>query len=142
MISVYEGPLCCNTGVCGADPNQALVAFTADVNWVARQGGDIRRANLAQDPAAFADSEIARAYLQTVGADGLPLVVVDGVTAVTARYPTRAELARFAGLDASADTAPCCQGTAQESDDPQCCTVKAPCCRRPAPVGATPGERA
>ena len=30
MISVFEGPLCCNTGVCGTDPDQALVNFTAD----------------------------------------------------------------------------------------------------------------
>ncbi|MDN5985069.1 MAG: arsenic metallochaperone ArsD family protein, partial [Propionibacterium sp.] len=27
MISVFEGPLCCNTGVCGTDPDPALVNF-------------------------------------------------------------------------------------------------------------------
>ena len=25
MIQVFEGPLCCNTGVCGPNPDQALV---------------------------------------------------------------------------------------------------------------------
>ncbi|MDU1361350.1 MAG: arsenic metallochaperone ArsD family protein, partial [Cutibacterium avidum] len=31
-IRVYEPALCCNTGVCGADVDQELVTFTADVN--------------------------------------------------------------------------------------------------------------
>lgn len=53
MIQVFEGPLCCNTGVCGPDPDQALVDFTADLDWLTRQGVSVRRANLAQDPAAF-----------------------------------------------------------------------------------------
>ena len=32
------------------------------------------------------------------GSAGLPLVLVDGVTVATGRYPSRAELARWAGL--------------------------------------------
>ena len=74
MIQVFEGPLCCNTGVCGPDPDQALVDFTADLVWLTRQGVSVRRANLAQDPAAFADSAVARAFVQKVGASGLPLI--------------------------------------------------------------------
>ena len=97
MIQVFEGPLCCNTGVCGPDPDQALVDFTADLDWLTRQGVSVRRANLAQDPAAFADSAVARAFVQKVGAFGLPLIVADDVTVATGRYPSRAELARIAG---------------------------------------------
>ena len=100
MIQVFEGPLCCNTGVCGPDPDQALVDFTADLDWLTRQGVSVRRANLAQDPAAFADSAVARAFVQKVGASGLPLIVADDVTVATGRYPSRAELARIAGVEA------------------------------------------
>ena len=31
-IRVYEPALCCNTGVCGPDVDQALVTFTADLH--------------------------------------------------------------------------------------------------------------
>ena len=63
-ISVFEGPLCCNTGVCGQDPEQTLVDFTADARWLADQGVPVTRANLAQDPAAFAADASARAFLR------------------------------------------------------------------------------
>jgi hypothetical protein len=110
MIQVFEGPLCCNTGVCGPNPDQALVDFTADLDWLTRQGVSVRRANLAQDPSAFADSAVARAFVQKVGASGLPLIVADDVTVATGRYPSRAELARIAGVEAPAENAAagCC----------------------------------
>lgn len=103
MIQIFEGPLCCNTGVCGPDPDQALVNFTADLDWLTRQGVSVQRANLAQDPAVFAENTVARAFVQKVGASGLPLIVVDDVTVVTGRYPSRAELARIAGIEAPAE---------------------------------------
>ena len=53
-IRVYEPALCCNTGVCGPDVDQALVDFTADLNHLKDQGADIERHNLANDPGAFA----------------------------------------------------------------------------------------
>ena len=134
MIQVFEGPLCCNTGVCGPDPDQALVDFTADLDWLTRQGVSVRRANLAQDPAAFADSAVARAFVQKVGASGLPLIVADDVTVATGRYPSRAELARIAGVEAPAEnTATGCCGSATPTPAASvCCGDEAPvssgCC--------------
>lgn len=120
-IKVFEGPLCCNTGACGPDPAQALVDFTADARWVSDQGVRLTRANLAQDPAAFAADGLAVAFLQTAGADALPLVTVDGMTVLTGRYPTRSELARYAGLAAvdPSTQAACCGG---ETASAGCCT--------------------
>ena len=42
-----------------------------------------------------------KAFLHVAGSDGLPLVLVDGVTAMTGRYPDRAQLAAWAGVEAS-----------------------------------------
>ena len=97
-IRVFEPALCCNTGVCGPDVDQALVVFTADLNHLKEQGADIERHNLANDPAAFATDETVRAFLHVAGSEGLPLTLVDGATVVTGRYPTREQLLRFAGL--------------------------------------------
>jgi len=99
VVRVYEPALCCNTGVCGEDVDQALVTFTADLTALAEQGADVARHNLANDPMAFATDETVRTFLQVAGSDGLPLTTVDGVTVMTGRYPTRDQLARFAGID-------------------------------------------
>lgn len=137
MIEIFEGPLCCNTGVCGTDPDQELVTFTADVDWLTRQGVAVRRANLAQDPVAFADSPIARTFVRMVGVEGLPLVVADEVTMVAGRYPSRAELARIAGIDAPTEaSAGCC------SDSSKSQTAQSGCCCSSEPVAIELGTRA
>ena len=105
VINVYEPALCCSTGVCGPDLDQALVTFTADVDHLKSLGADISRHNLASDPAAFAGNESVRSFLEVAGSEGLPLTMVDGVTVATGRYPARDQLLRYAGL-ASAAAAP------------------------------------
>lgn len=98
VVRVYEPALCCNTGVCGEDVDQALVTFTADLTALADEGADITRHNLANDPMAFASDETVRAFLNVAGSEGLPLTTVDGVTVMTGTYPRRDQLARFAGV--------------------------------------------
>lgn len=97
-IHVFEPALCCNTGVCGPDVDQALVNFTADLSHLKELGGDVQRHNLANDPSAFADSDTVRAFLQVAGSDGLPLTLVDGLTVLTGAYPGREQLMKYAGL--------------------------------------------
>jgi hypothetical protein len=97
-IHVYEPALCCTTGVCGPELDQDLVHFTADVSHVTEAGGQVARHNLASDPHAFVNDDTVRNFMHLAGSDGLPLTAVDGVTVLTGRYPTRAQLRRFAGL--------------------------------------------
>lgn len=97
-IRVFEPALCCNTGVCGPDVDQDLIAFTADLAHLRAAGVDIQRHNLANDPQAFAGNDAVREFLQVVGSAGLPLTLVDGVTVMTGRYPSRQQLVAFAGL--------------------------------------------
>ncbi len=104
-VEVFEPALCCATGVCGEDVDQRLVRFSADLDFVRSRGGDVSRYNLASEPRIFAETDAVRAFLHVAGSDGLPLVLVDGVTAMTGRYPDRAQLAAWAGVEASAPAA-------------------------------------
>ena len=97
-IRVFEPALCCNTGVCGEDVDQALVEFTANLGSFKEQGVDIARHNLANDPDAFVRNPVVMDFLNAAGSEGLPLVLVDGVTVLTGRYPTPDMLSRYAGL--------------------------------------------
>jgi arsenite methyltransferase len=100
VIEVFEPALCCATGVCGEDVDQRLVTFSADMDFVRSAGGNLRRYNLASEPLAFAENEAVKGFLQVVGSKGLPLVLVNGVTAMTGGYPNRVELAEWAGVTA------------------------------------------
>ncbi len=105
-VEVFEPALCCATGVCGDDVPQELVTFSADLEFVRSRGGDVSRYNLASEPLAFAQNEAVKAFLNVAGSDGLPLVLVDGVTAMTGRYPDRVQLATWAGVQMSAAVGP------------------------------------
>jgi len=103
-VEVFEPALCCATGVCGEDVDQQLVMFSADLDFVSSRGGDVARYNLASEPSTFAENETVRAFLQVAGSGGLPLVLVDGITAMTGRYPDRNQLASWAGVEGAAVT--------------------------------------
>ncbi|MDZ7592095.1 MAG: arsenite efflux transporter metallochaperone ArsD [Rubrivivax sp.] len=99
-IQVFDPALCCSTGVCGVEVDQALVDFSADVDWAQGQGAKIERFNLAQQPMAFAEHAAVKSALEQKGNDALPLVLVDGRAVLTGRYPTRDELTSWLGLAA------------------------------------------
>jgi len=138
VIRVFEPALCCNTGVCGPDVDQALVTFTADLEHLQGLGVDIQRHNLANDPGAFAADTAVRDFLRVAGSAGLPLTLVDGITAMTGAYPSRDRLLHLAGrpVEAPASMAHrdlglsavssdgCCGGgaaAAEESAASSCC---------------------
>ncbi len=100
-LALYDPPMCCSTGVCGpvVDPVQPRIA--ADLDWLKRQGIQVERFNLAQQPQAFASHPAVTSALREYGNDCLPLVLVDGEVTSRGTYPSRTELARLVGLDAA-----------------------------------------
>lgn len=110
-LQLFEAPLCCPTGVCGPETDDALVRITADLAWLRRAGVNVDRYNLAQQPMAFVQTAKVRSWLEERGMAGLPLLLVDGDVAISARYPSRADLARLVGLESSPlETASCRAG--------------------------------
>ncbi len=114
-IQIFDPALCCSSGVCGVDVDQALVSLAADVAWAQQNGAHIERFNLAQQPMVFAENATVKALLERSGEGALPLTLVDGEVALAGRYPSRDELARWAGVASTAPVASpaassCCSG--------------------------------
>lgn len=105
-ITVYDPAMCCSTGICGAEVDQQLVTFAADLDWLKTRGVAVMRINLSQEPAKFAENDTVKTVLEDAGVEGLPVVLTGGEMSSTGRYPDRAELARFAGVPFVADAAP------------------------------------
>jgi hypothetical protein len=90
--------MCCSTGVCGPAVDPELARFTADLDWLKRQGVDVERYNLSQQPGAFVSNAVVKDALSARGNDCLPLVVVDERIAAEGAYPSRDALAAMAGV--------------------------------------------
>ncbi len=71
-LQVFDKPLCCSSGVCGPDVDPALVTFSADLQWLERQGVQVQRINPAHQPTLFAASELVREELKKHGSECLP----------------------------------------------------------------------
>jgi len=97
-IQIFDPAMCCSTGVCGVDVDQRVVSFAADVDWAKKSGAQIERFNLAQQPLDFARNPIVSAFLKGPGQEALPLILVDGKFALAGGYPSREQLAAWAGI--------------------------------------------
>jgi AhpD family alkylhydroperoxidase len=103
MLEVFDPAMCCSTGVCGPAPDPVLPAFAADLDWVADQGVAVRRFNLSQEPGEFVQRPAVHQLLTRDGDDALPIVMLGDTVLSSGRYPSRDELAGWAGV---ADTPP------------------------------------
>lgn len=99
IVEVFDPPMCCSTGVCGPNVDPKLVRFAADLHWLANQRIVVERYNLAQQPQAFAASEVVKAALKAHGNGCLPLILLNGAIVSKGCYPAREELARLTGVE-------------------------------------------
>ena len=115
IIQVFDPAMCCSSGVCGGEGDQALVSFSAEVNWAKKNGVQIERFNLSSEPLKFVENKTVSSFLERSGADSLPLILIDGEITLAGRYPNRAELIRWAGITPEIAeieaTSNCCSGS-------------------------------
>lgn len=109
--------MCCSTGICGAEVDQKLVTFAADIDWLKSNGVDITRINLSQEPAEFAANEAVKSVLESAGVDGLPVILLGDEMHSSGRYPDRAELAEMMGVEYMPNT----DVTAEKAVSTGCC---------------------
>jgi AhpD family alkylhydroperoxidase len=97
-IQVFDPAMCCSTGICGPSVDPQLIRFAADLEWLQGSGISVERFNLAQQPKAFVDNAAAKQALDTKGEAALPLITVNGTVKSTGTYPSREQLAEWAGV--------------------------------------------
>lgn len=100
-IEIFDPAMCCSTGVCGPSVDSNLTRVASAVYSLEKKGNNIKRYNLANDPAAFADNDIVNQVLQEKGVDALPITLLDDRVVKVSDYPTNEEFAVW--LDVSPD---------------------------------------
>jgi arsenite methyltransferase len=121
LIQVFDPPMCCSTGVCGPSVDPVLPRFAADLDWLRTQGVQVERFNLAQNPEAITRNETVMKLVAGGPGTGLPAVLVDGALVHHGSYPSRSELASWAGVTLRS-------GLAMRAEPDGCCTPGSGCC--------------
>lgn len=107
-VQIFDSARCA-----AARSGQVRLEAMGEVARAREQGAELDYFEMASDADEFARDPLAKEFLSSEGADALPLVIVDGKKALSGRYPTRAELARWLGLSVvkvNVDSVNCCSG--------------------------------
>ena len=98
VLQVFDPAMCCSTGVCGPSVDPTLPRFAADLEWLKSQGVRVERFNLAHDLAAFSANATVKHAINSHGTKSLPMILIDGEVKASGGYPSRSDLAQFAGV--------------------------------------------
>jgi hypothetical protein len=93
-LIIFEGMLCCSTGLCGPEPNQDLVQLSEDVKKLHAEFPDesIVRASLSFNANEFLEYPEVLKMVKDSGTDILPITVFDGKILTKQRYMTHDEM--------------------------------------------------
>ncbi|MEK7374551.1 MAG: arsenic metallochaperone ArsD family protein [Thermodesulfobacteriota bacterium] len=88
-LIVYEGAMCCSSGVCGPEPDQNLIVFSETIKRLQNEYGErltIMRASLTFNSLIFmAHPEIARLVKEN-GPAVLPITTINGEIVARQKY--------------------------------------------------------
>ncbi len=97
-MAIYDPPLCCSSGVCGPTVDPALVKMNEAVHTLKKQGVEVERFNLAQQPREFVTNNTVAALLQKNGNQILPITFLNGELFKTGEYPSYQDLCSALGI--------------------------------------------
>ena len=98
-IEIYDGAMCCSTGVCGPSIDPELMRMATIINAFKEKNIIIKRHGLASEPQDFISNKVISDLLEKEGADILPITLVDGEVARTREYPTNEELSKWLEIE-------------------------------------------
>jgi len=98
-VEIYDPALCCSSGLCGPAIDPVLVRTNEAVLSLKKQGVEVTRFNLAQQPGAFLENKKVAELLHKNGKKILPVTVVNGEIFKTGGYPEYEELCRALNIE-------------------------------------------
>jgi hypothetical protein len=91
-ITFYEPTMCCSSGVCGPNPDQALISLQDTIDKIKARGVEVERFQLTSHPRKFTENPEVMKLMRQDPLKSLPVTAVDGVIIKTRSYPTLEEL--------------------------------------------------
>lgn len=98
-IEIYDPAMCCSSGMCGPDIDPALIKMNEAVLALKKQGVEVERYNLAQQPKDFLANKVVAGLLQKVGKKALPVTLVNEEVFRTGEYPSYEDLCKALNIE-------------------------------------------
>jgi hypothetical protein len=98
-IKIYDPAMCCSSGLCGPSIDPVLVKMNEAVLVLKKQGVEVTRFNLAQQPKEFLVNKTVAALLHKNGKKILPITLVNGEVFKTGEYPDYEELCKVLNIE-------------------------------------------
>jgi hypothetical protein len=98
-IEIYDPAMCCSSGLCGPSIDPVLVKMNDAVLALKKQGVEVERFNLAQQPKAFMENTEVKSLLTKNGKKILPITLINGKVFKTGQYPSYEELCGTLGIE-------------------------------------------
>lgn len=97
-IVIYDPPMCCETGICGANVNSELLRVATLISKLNKMGTGISRYNLSQNPRAFVNNTKIRIILNAEGKNVLPITMVNDQIVKKGGYLTNEEFCDYVDI--------------------------------------------
>jgi hypothetical protein len=94
-ITLYEPTLCCSSGVCGPNPDQALIALQDTIAKAKEKGIQTERFQITTHPRKFTENAEVMKLMQKQQLKALPITAIDGQIIKAGSYPSLEELAKY-----------------------------------------------
>ncbi len=91
-IVIYDSPMCCTSGLCGASQDQTLIEFNSVLEELKKRGYEIERYVISQSPDKFKEDPEILKLIQEREIKVLPITKVNGIVIKTEGYPTLEEI--------------------------------------------------
>ncbi len=92
-IIIFEGALCCSNGICGPEPDKALIDLNENLKRLKTEHPDVEftRASLTFNIDTFLENSQILDMVKAQGPDILPVTTFNGTVVAERRYPTYEE---------------------------------------------------
>ncbi len=93
-LTIYEGVMCCPTGICGPEPDKTLIEFNETVQKIQHEFSDVNvvRASISFNINLFLEKNEIMELVKREGPEILPITTLNGDIVAKQRYLSYAEL--------------------------------------------------
>ncbi len=98
-VEIYDPAMCCSSGLCGPALDPVLVKMNDAVLALKKQGIEVERFNLAQQPKTYMDNKTVADLLHKNGKKILPIIMVNGQVIRTGEYPSYEDICKALGVE-------------------------------------------
>jgi hypothetical protein len=87
-LIIYEGAMCCSTGVCGPEPDKELIEFNETLKRIKIEFSDLKitRAGLSFDVKMFMENKEVLQLVKEKGKEILPITAINNKIIAEKRY--------------------------------------------------------